>query len=155
MHPLTAPGWALQFVGLGLAIDCGKEIYRGYKSETWEKAEGRIVSTSIDYAGHTYGRGAVAFYTPAITYRYEVNGIERQGTRLKFGGHWPFPGAAERLRNQYREGQRVVVFYNPEDPDKAVLESGVSSDNVFAFWVGIGLFVIGWLMRISGPSASA
>jgi hypothetical protein len=65
-------------------------------------------------------RGATT-YTPAITFTYTAGGREHQaaGYRL-FEGGMPWH-EAERVAHSYRPGQETFCYYDPANPDRAVL----------------------------------
>ncbi len=65
-------------------------------------------------------RGATS-YTPVITFAYTAGGRERQasGYRL-FEGGMPWH-EAERVAHSYQPGQETICYYDPANPDRAVL----------------------------------
>ena len=85
-------------------------------------------------------------YRPRISYRYVVNGEEFVSTRTQFGD-WiklSWSGPARRTVQKYPAGSRVVVSYAPDEPEEAVLESGIHTTLLHAlvfagFFLAIGI----------------
>lgn len=78
-----------------------------------------------------------------MTYTYEVDGKPMSSKRVSFevfGEKFD----AERVVARYPAGTRVKVFYNPEDPGRAVLITGVDATT----WAGVGGGALFLLMGI-------
>jgi hypothetical protein len=103
------------------------------------KAEGFVVETRIE----EQGGGGEFSYKPVVVYQYTVGGASYRGDRLSFGGE-PTDGShseAEGIVSAFPKGKPVAVQYDPADPARAVLYSGVRQE-----WlrtkVGVGLFFV-------------
>jgi hypothetical protein len=116
---------------------------RGRKSanqtKNWPTASGRILSADIQM--HRDSDGSTPH--PVITYSYRVMGKDYVGTRItrtnmSIGGSLYTPRVLER----YPVDKRVDVFYNPDNPQEAVLEQGSPASGIFllvAVIIGISL----------------
>jgi Protein of unknown function (DUF3592) len=103
----------------------------------WPTTRGTIlVSTS----------GLASNYYPEIWYEYFQNGRRFVGLTVRsheFAGN--LPGAARRVLVRYPVGASVTVYFDPGNPEDAVLEPGGDRNffrflYVFAgFWLFIGL----------------
>ena len=112
-------------------------------SRTWPVAAGAIVyaeehshTTQVEAGGGETSR--VTTHGAPLAYRYEVEGRTYLSNIRCFGA---LAGASRdwalSILERYPAGRAVPVYYNPADPDSAVLETGVSSE---AFWLpGAGL----------------
>ncbi|MHA2224540.1 MAG: DUF3592 domain-containing protein [Candidatus Hodarchaeales archaeon] len=143
------------------------ELKKMIVAKTWPITEGKIISSDVkrDEDGDGYSIYAI------INFSYNVNGIDyrsntyRSPTSLS-GGIWSIlPGMERRYANKvvkkYPVNRPVDVFYNPDNPANAVLETGFSSSVLiwlcFAIPFGLtGLFglisllleVLFWLISL-------
>lgn len=87
------------------------------------------------------------FYVPDIQYDYEVDNVIYENDRLSFDNR-PYEqeeNALEAAQEDYEVGQTVTVYYNPDDPEQAVLERTTNWSAVIllsAAGVGFVLFSI-------------
>ncbi|HEX3071102.1 MAG TPA: DUF3592 domain-containing protein [Thermoanaerobaculia bacterium] len=107
-------------------------------SREWPQAEGTIVVSDLQRSRDEGGY----MYRSEVTYVYTVAGHEHAGSRARFGDSlalsWSAP--AVRVVQQYKVGSRVLVRYNPRDPDESVLETGM---NGFVFaWAAPGALLL-------------
>src|SRR5262245_51681941 len=111
---------------IGLAI-MAYGVYLVVKSRQarfWPTAEGKIVDSRvrevIDDGSPTY-----AAY---ILYEYYVNGARLRSDVWRLGvGSSSFAGFAKRAVAKYPIGLSVPVYYNPDKPTDAMLETGNAS----------------------------
>ena len=104
-------------------------------------AEGKVVQTDVirksaeDHAGWTY--------RAKVEYQYTVEGTTYEGDRVSFAGRVSTNNEADALEviATYREGSKVAVYYDPADPEEAVLEPGLTG-MVFLFPVIGGVFLV-------------
>ena len=91
-------------------------------SKAWVKVEGDIVRSEAKIPpSHTSDDQSDV--DPVVLYRYRVGDQIHQGGRVKFGGQPSLSRAmAETLVAKYPPGVRVDVYYDPLDPNSAVLE---------------------------------
>ena len=124
----------------------------GGKSSTgwgWLTAPGEILSSDIQ---KDFDRGMTA-YRAEVSYRYEVSGREYVCNRVFFGDevYTSDSGVAWRIVRKYRPGAKVMVHYNRQDPNEAVLETGVRWQSYAGLFLGVaaigfGLAVVGgWI----------
>ncbi|BBB33437.1 hypothetical protein TTHT_1994 [Thermotomaculum hydrothermale] len=95
-------------------------IKQAKKVEKWPSVKGVVVESKV--VSHLDSESNQTMYAPAITYRYKVDGKEY--TCSDYGAlniSYSFASEAERIVNNYPEGKEVIVYYNPENPYKAVL----------------------------------
>jgi hypothetical protein len=74
---------------------------------------------------------------PVVVYSYQAGGRSYQGNRIAPGPEVGGTGAPKRAAG-YETGSQVTVYYNPNDPSDAVLETTVSS----IFWLWFALIVV-------------
>ena len=127
-------------------------ILSSLKTSNWPTASGNIIRTSIEFEKGTKKPGSDApgtwdSYYPKIEYQYSVSGNEYRSSKVEaiFSGkascntEWQ----AKKIIEKYPEGRNVLVFYDPKDPSRACLESGIPWRLVFPIilfsFVGIGM----------------
>ncbi len=109
---------ALIFISIGAALAWNQH----HKITSYLPVTATVLSktieshTSTDSDGHTS-----TTYKPIVMYEYEVNGMKYKcGTVQPIdmsSGH----GWAQEIINKFTKGQKVEVFYDPEDPNSAFI----------------------------------
>lgn len=147
----------LGVLALWIGID---NVVKGVASQGWPSTSGVVTSASIDttYSSNSSSTSApsTATYHPIITYDYSVNAISHSGYTVSFGGYSTTDQKeAETYLQNYPEGQKVAVFYNPGDHGESVLEPGLH-DYPWIFLIPGVLFVLtGIFMARFFPKASS
>lgn len=125
-------GGAMAFWGLNILGDARA-------SASWPTAEGRVVSSQVEYSTDSEGGDS---YQPEVTYAYTVAGVQYSGHQIKFGENsYSSRRQAEEIAGRYSVGNSVAVYYEPENPQKAILEPGVTAGSYIVFSVG-AIFVL-------------
>ncbi len=88
-------------------------------------------------------RSSETYYGFSVTYRYKIGTKEYLGRALNAGGYLPTRATVAQLLAGYQRGQEVTVWYDPNNPSRAVLEPGVSRANYWGLAGGAGLLGIG------------
>lgn len=105
-------------------------------SRNWDSTTGRVLYSGIGSRRSTGSSGSTSTtYYPQVAYEYEVRGQRYQSQRLSFGTvGYGSHRTAETKAAQYIVGAPVEVFFDPANPDQAVLErrSGTNKALVFA-----------------------
>jgi hypothetical protein len=113
-------------------------------SATWKKTQGEVLSAQVQESTNTDTDGRTSTtYRPFITYRYFVGDQEYLGDRLRFGGsiYTSDRSGAENTVRQYTPGTVIDVYYDPDNPEDAVVERDLSSGLV-AFLAVAGVFLL-------------
>ncbi len=112
----------LLFVGFGaVLIVIGVTSYRKTKiTETWPSTQGTISATNI----RRYNDEGTIRFAPEIDYAYTVAGksYKSSGIRAEVFVSFLDEDEAKRFLRNYAAGTEVPVFYDPENPAKAVLQ---------------------------------
>lgn len=118
------------------------------------------VVTSAEVEATSDGEGGTN-YNAAIEFSYEIEGQAYSGDRVRAGMTWSSSSSAAETVARYPVGTPVSVFYDPDDPSRALLEPGLKGTDLFGFMfmtpfiaVGIGtaLAVLSMLKEIMAPS---
>jgi hypothetical protein len=102
-----------------------KNMRKAQASQSWPSTSGQVTgvdvgeSRSTDSDGHHH-----TSYYPIVRYTYVVNGQSFSGDKLAFGprtasGRY---AKAQAVASRYAVGAPVTVYYNPENPEDAVLQ---------------------------------
>lgn len=133
------------FVAVGLGFACWGCVLlrRAAASGAWPSVEGRVVRSRVSAMSGENG----PTYAPDVGYVYLVDGAERTAARLFVGDSLSTSdgGYARGYCERYPVGKTVSVYYDPDDPDSAVLEPGLTKRSFFVLTFGLGfVFFGGW-----------
>jgi hypothetical protein len=84
----------------------------------WPSTMGSVVMSRIDRRSSSDGTTDY----PVVHYSYQVNGQPYQGSKIAPGMEVGGTGAGKVVA-RYPSGAQVMVFYNPQNPSEAVLET--------------------------------
>ncbi len=94
------------------------------RSRGWAETTGRVISSGVnEYAG----KGSRS-YRPIVVYAYSAGAVRYMSTRISSAHSQGTAdrNAAARVAARYPVGASVPVFYDPQDPEQAVLQRGGS-----------------------------
>jgi hypothetical protein len=147
----------LGFIGAGIFL-----IYRSVQSrkkaeasQGWPSTAGQINESRVSHSTHTDTDGdSRDSYTPYVEYTYQVAGQSYNGRDLTFGFTQGYGNAskAQAMLAKYPVGAQVNVYYDPADPQKAVLERQAGGYGV-GLVLGIIFLVVGACLGCGGVFA--
>ena len=128
---------------------------RAQRMTAWPTVPGRVTGSTLVTDGAPMEDGSPAYY-PQINYQYVVAGLEYRSQRrslINVGGGSLTRGVAQRVLARYPVGSAVVVYYDPRNPNEAILErpDPVAGPTVL-FALGGALLVAGSLWMWWGTS---
>jgi Protein of unknown function (DUF3592) len=130
---VAAPFLIIALVFVYLALRGRGQANRALRN--WQGVQGRILASEIERRRSSSGNGGTSIsYYPVVIYEYEVGGRRYQGRRLSFGteiGWGGFTNQAQKKVAQYPPGSIVPVYYNPENPNDAVLEVSAPAGRIY------------------------
>jgi hypothetical protein len=139
--------FGLVFVAIGLfALVRGIVHYRtGKASAAWPSIEGQVAAATVEVSVSTDSDGMTSRqYTPKVVYNYLIGGKQYSSDQVNIGSKWHYPTQARaEAKLNYQAGQRVNVYYNPENPLQAVLEPGSTRGAWGTLLIGIVFSVAG------------
>ena len=143
---------ALFYGGVFLAIGGGLS-YWGWNivqdakaSSAWPTAEGTVTSSEVARVSNADGG---VTYSPEITYEYIANNIQHEGHTIKFGENtYDNKRKADGIVADYAIGKTVIVYYDPLEPERSVLEPGASGGSFIALAIGVLFLVIGLVTAV-------
>ena len=144
----NSPFWRLDAriipiaIGLVLLFWGSRNVIRAYDSQHWPQTNGVIRSATMSVNGGL-ARYHKTYYAAKIAYDYQVGGVAYSSTKVSFGDYGDDnPNHARTILNYYPEGSQVSVFYKPNDPSVAVLETGCSINTWGIFEFGVILIIV-------------
>ncbi|MFA5261340.1 MAG: DUF3592 domain-containing protein [Candidatus Omnitrophota bacterium] len=143
----------LLFAALG-----GGMVYLGYTlyrksqaSKSWPTTQGSVVSPEVT-AHHSRSKKGHhrTTYGADVQYEYTVDGVKYSSHKISFGEYRTNnSGQAQATVDHYPPQAQVVVYYNPDKPEEAVLEPGKTGGIVILFVVG-GMFGLMGILGLMG-----
>ena len=136
--------WAI-FVLLGIffAVQGVLEWDRAAKSASWPTVAGTVTRSEVtSHRSSTKGRTTTSYHAH-IEFDYAVDGKALHGNRRTYKVMASSQSAANEAVAAYPVGRSVTVSYDPQDPERAVLEPGWDWSN--AIPIAVGLFAIAFV----------
>jgi hypothetical protein len=138
-------GLLITVIGIGFAIWGTMVVMEARSAANWPTTEGTIVVSKFDRNFNTSSSGKGKwYYDVKIKYSYTVDSLEYESKRVDFKSanyHYKSEVIPSAIARRYPVGKKVDVYYNPDDPEKAVLKTEIT----FMTYIGllIGIFLIG------------
>lgn len=124
----------------------GYEIKGSQETSNWPSTTGTITSSSVRKETRRESNKTSTVYYPSVQYRYQIDSRPYTSSRIAFGnasgGRKSF---AQDVAEKYPSGQKITVYYDPDDPQYAILETGFTWSSLFIFLGGIVFFAAGVL----------
>lgn len=139
-------------LGLGVSYYGYRLIRKARASAQWPAVQGKIESSTVDVEREREedSDGDIHYerkYIPNIVYQYQVDGMDFMGDQISFGStSSSSQGWAYKMRDQYPEGAEVAVYYDPENPQEAVLQPGAKGATYIVMVIGVVFVLTGILI---------
>jgi hypothetical protein len=108
------------------------------RSKYWNEIDCEIIESDINI--NRIGNWS---YNPIISYRFNVNGFDYEGNKIKYGGTGATKSAANAYCEKYPIGKIVRVHFDPMNHNRSVLEPGHS-------WRIFGMIILFLLLEAWG-----
>lgn len=97
------------------------------KTKKWIPVKGKILISNMDCIAYI-GEDADVSYKAKIEYQYDVNGKSYLSKKVFYGDYVGanMPYRAKKVIKKYGKDGIVTVYYNPDNPKKSVLETGIN-----------------------------
>ncbi len=124
-------------------------LLKAKESESWPSTQGTIVTSEVsrheNYDSAT--RQKTTMYSANIIYEYNVDGVRRSCDVVGWVSmSFSDPTHARQEISRYPYGMTVVVYYNPDNADDAILEPGVQQSTWSALCIGLTFSGFGSLL---------
>jgi len=121
-------------------------------SAEWPTVNGTVTSSRVQ----TTRRDGKNEYMPRVQYSYVVDGQSFSGTRITASDEYQKNrGSADDILGRYPSGTAVTVFYDPQDPARAVLEQGLPGNVKVLLGAGVACLALAVLIGISAAGGKA
>jgi hypothetical protein len=138
-------------VGIGMIVFGVSNIRTAKDSETWPSKEGVILKSKISVNtsddGTTYGAD--------VSYEFRVGDMKYKGDKVTISEvSTSNRSRAKKIVKRYRKGSEVPVFYDPNDPERNVLEPGLSGGSWLLPGIGLAFLIIPLIILITIEKAN-
>ncbi len=129
--------------GLGILGYGGYSIYKGYESLAWPRTSGIINDSYAELQRRRSSgtSGSHDQYVARIRYSYTLDGSKAYSSNEIGYGKSQYTSRikskTEKYLQQFPVGKSVTVFYNPENPNQAVLKQGITGGALLMVTIGI------------------
>lgn len=126
-------------IGVWLTLSMMSAWYLSLASLHWPTANGHVITSGVDSGTTTLGD----WWAPSVKYKYQVGAKSFQSDMIRF--YIPLlrdSAAAEAIRSPYPAGKLVSVYYDPDHPNRSVLEPGFRQ----AIWMPTLATLMYWSM---------
>ncbi len=122
-------------VSLAIILFATFLVTKEYNTKKWPSVTGKILMSRLVRSGSKL--------KPKIVYQYSVGDRTFKGENIYAGTLiLSLSSPASTLIKQYPEGKKVTVYYNPKNPQEAVLKRGINIDAMVLLGVGLFMFFI-------------
>jgi hypothetical protein len=131
-------------IGAFLLYNSFKGRQKAGESQRWPNTGGQITEARVTRSMHTDSDGDTSYsYEPHVRYTYQVGGREYFGEKITFGFKQTYSSESKALNvlARFPLGGQVNVFYNPANPEDAVLERTAGGSNI-SLVIGIVFILI-------------
>ena len=118
--------WIVSIIVFWSTISNVLSIIRGINSSSWPTARGVIDKSHVS-SHHDDEHGTM--YSASIAYHYTVGGKRYRSSTIQFGREGlskSWSGGENRIVENYPEGRKVAVHYQPSRPRISTLKTGVN-----------------------------
>jgi hypothetical protein len=125
---LLALAICLSAAALVLAGILAAPLVRSWRALTYSSAEGTVLSSNV--RTETSDEGCSHYLN--FTYRFQAKGQEYEGAQYRYGPvfnlehRWAF-----HVTEANPPGKKVVVYFDPSDPQDAVLVRGIQGEDLY------------------------
>lgn len=115
--------------GIFVLFQLLKTYFLFKQSQHWSTTEGMVLFSGVDSQTSVEPEGSNTTYQAKVIYQYIVSGQTYEHNRIAFNSDLRttnYNKQAE-LASRYPQGEPITVYYDPDDPEQAVLERKVSA----------------------------
>lgn len=116
-------------------------LIKSDKTKNWNVTEGRIEESEIIESLEPLADShrMIKNYSNKIVYSYLVEGVKYHSCTVFIGDKifLSTKDFTERLKLKYKVSKKILVYYNPKNPKKSVLETGIQNINIILFFIGL------------------
>jgi hypothetical protein len=123
-------------------------LWKGNKSEGWSITTGIITKSDVIDLSIRKGHGTC----PIVHFEYSVLGKTYKSDRIFWGNvHLSSSeDASRKVADKYNKDKKVAVYYNPRNPQEAVLETGSANGTLLSLAVSCIPIIAGIVQLMTG-----
>lgn len=135
-------------VGTGLVVGGIIAGIRSRRAHSWPTVEGTIIASGVvrehaSGSSNSMVTGGQNVYKPEVAYEYEINGERYVSNRIELlDVASSNQGRAQSIQSNYKPGDQVRVYYDPENPERSLLKPGGWGGSCLMIVVGAGFIII-------------
>ena len=112
----------LAALSIWIIVSISTNIYLSVVSRHWPTATARITSSGV----YAHGKGVGVSWNPVVEYEYEVGGAIHHSSKIRYLMRAFYNvDEANDVQSVYPTGRTVTASYDPQDPERSVLEPGL------------------------------
>ena len=137
---------SLLLLGFGVLLTYwgSTQLRLAYQTHAWPATPGTILKANVIEQIQTNNDQPFTEYYPDITYQYTVGDKTYEASRVQAGPQRTIGSdGADKLRYRYPKGTDVTVYYNPQNPQQAVLERTSYTEGALSLAAGVFLGIGG------------
>lgn len=138
--PFVIVALVLGFIGL-------RQKARVSVTKEWPTTNGTVLFSTVEARRSSSSSGGTSTsYYPSVVYQYQVNGQTFQSNQLSMGmrvGLGSYNAVQQRVTENYSPGSVITVYYNPNNPQQAVLEHSAVGGNIMIL---VAVFIVAILI---------
>lgn len=144
------PGWLLaaafaMMLPTSIAAVIVHKMGEVRRAASWPSAQGRIVRSRLRAIDNRTPDGARSRgNVPDVQYVFSVGGVEYRGKRIGIGEIPADSPGVEAALDLYRVGRTGPVYYNPDNPNEAVLERDPPASPRTMYAIAAGVMLVGF-----------
>lgn len=148
LGPVLLPGklaGALMIMAVPGMIS-GLIVYRTmmvHNAATWPSTRARITKSEMREEYDNHADVTTAINVPVVEYEYTLGDRTFQGTHVSGADNIGTRPQAQETLDHYSLGATVPVYYNPKNPDEAVLERDLPWSLGFVYTTAVAIFMAG------------
>lgn len=142
--------WLFLIAGVVVLCVGVRKCVHASASTNWPQTDGVIVESFVETDHRTDGTR----FAPRIVYEYAVGDDLHTATTVSYGDYSAsWDSHAREVVDRYPVGERVTVYYHPQDHDTAVLEPGSRFNAYLVAVMGLLFTVVGARLIVYMPGA--
>jgi len=140
--------WPFFLIGLAVLVFGIRGLLEANASTHWQTTTGTVTHSDVTVSRSSDG----TMFGASVVYEFEIDGSRHIGDRVNASDFQSSSRAAAlRVVERYPVGMEVTVYCHPNEPERSLLEPGISTSAFFLPGFGLVFFLAGSAMLIFLP----
>lgn len=138
-------------IGLGIFSVSMYYSLKAKASANWHTIEGVVLNSEVVKEKSGSGSESSVLYRADVCYTYEILNEKFVSSKISFMPKFSTTSSSSAYKKtiNYPSGSKVCVYYNPTNPEEAVLEPGVKTEHILLLAITGIAFVAGIIFTYS------